>query len=536
MINLENLKARVMLAADMRTILFGKDPNLGFGWVALDVEGVAPSTITRVDYYSASNIKFLKVFEPLVQALYSKKCKNIANINNVNIVASYQPEITKDLSKILINKNFPAEILTLDETDNQGLTFKDFVFNHVLKFKDANNKLSIGIELEDFTGKTNSLKQNLKENDLSSHNPWAGIDSSRHDEFKPKVSDRLINATKKRKEYQRAWSHISYLTPTESTVNIDLQGPAGGGKTTISEVLAIEKNLPYACITASPDLDKEECWGSTNPNTDPNIPSTWVQQFTNFCIVARVGGECEISEVAASSPSFQITMNNSSYGNNRVIVFQGKTYPVHPKTIFVLTRNIGYQGQQDMNEAFKERFHPVFCDVIPCDLFAEYQSEEWEQEVGLDKDITVDYVKFMYELIAYMQDNLKNMDQFSVATPSICTRDIPRVLKGTIDKTSLSEELIETLRGKLSGVEDPINIITGIISKFSKEITNIEQRLFMDTSLINEAKQDLKDLYGCFVASIAQSSKSNRASDIFDSMDTDTDSILNSLKTGSFQV
>ena len=526
MINLENLKARVMLAADMRTILFGKDPNLGFGWVALNVEGVAPS----------SNIKFLKVFEPLVQALYSKKCKNISNINNVNITVNYSPEIKSDKSKILINKNFPAEILSLDETDNQGMTFREFVFNSCMKFKDADGNKSIGIELEDFTGKVNSLKQNLKENDLSSHNPWAGIDPSRHDEFKPKVSDRLINATKKRKEYQRAWSHISYLTPTESTVNIDLQGPAGGGKTTISEVLAIEKNLPYACITASPDLDKEECWGSTNPNTDPNIPSTWVQQFTNFCIVARVGGECEISEVAASSPSFQITMNNSSYGNNRVIVFQGKTYPVHPKTIFVLTRNIGYQGQQDMNEAFKERFHPVFCDVIPCDLFAEYQSQEWEQEVGLDKDITVDYVKFMYELIAYMQDNLKNMDQFSVATPSICTRDIPRVLKGTIDKTSLSGELIETLRGKLSGVEDPINIITGIISKFSKEITDIEQRLFMDTSLINEAKQDLKDLYGCFVASIAQSSKLNSASDVFDSMDTDTNSILKSLKTGSFQV
>jgi hypothetical protein len=386
---LEKLKARVMLAADKRTIIFVKDANLGFGWVALDVEGVAPSTPTRVEYFSASNLSVFKVVEPLVNAIFSKKCKNnIASANNINIAVNYSPEIVQDVSKILSNKNFnfPAEIMALEETDEkkldenkQPLTFKKYVFNMARTYKDAEGNYTIGIELQDFNSKVNSLKQNLKENDLVSHNPWAGIDPSRHDEFKPKVSDRLINATKKRKEYKRAWSHISYLTPTESTVNIDLQGPAGGGKTTISEVLAIEKNLPYACITASPDLDKEECWGSTNPNTDPNIPSTWVQQFTNLCIVARVGGWCENSEVAASSPSFQITMNNSSYGNNRVIVFQGRTYPVHPKTIFVLTRNIGYQGQQDMNEAFKERFHPVFCDVIPCDLFAEYQSEEWEQ-------------------------------------------------------------------------------------------------------------------------------------------------------------
>ena len=232
-------------------------------------------------------------------------------------------------------------------------------------------------------------------------------------------------------------------------------------------------------------------------------------------------------------------MNNSSYGNNRIITFQGKTYPVHPKTIFVLTRNIGYQGQQDMNEAFKERFHPIFCDIIPCELLAEYQAEEWEQEVGIPQDITKEYVKFMYCLMQYMQDNLKNMDQFSVATPSVCTRDIPRVLKGTIAKTSLSEELFETLMGKLSGVEDSKNITAGIIAKFSNEIADIEQKLFLDTSFLNEAKQDLKDIYGCFVSSInASSNKTNNASDIFDSIDSsDTDSILKTLNTtGGFNV
>jgi hypothetical protein len=144
----------------------------------------------------------------------------------------------------------------------------------------------------------------------------------------------------------------------------------------------------------------------------------------------------------------------------------------------------------------------------------------------------------MYELIAHMQDNFKNMDQFSVATPSLCTRDIPRVLKGTIDKTSLAEELVETLKGKLSGVEDPNTVISGIITKFSKEISDIEQKLFMDINLINEAKQDLKDLYSCFVPSINTSnSKSNNASSIFESFDSaDTDSILNTLKTGGFNV
>jgi hypothetical protein len=370
---------------------------------------------------------------------------------------------------------------------------------------------------------------------LTSHRPWDGIDPAKHKEFTPDVPLNLQLATKKRKEYKRALAHVTTITPTELSNNIDFQGPAGGGKTTMVETLALDLDLPYASITGAPDLDKDDPWGSTVPNTDPNVSSTWAQLFTNFFICARVGGICEYGELPATAPSFQLSNTNTVYGNNRVIIFQGKTYPVHPKTIFVVTRNIGYQGQQDMNEAFKERFHPVFCETIPCDLYAEYQAGEWEP-YGIDKDTTVSYVKFMYELIDYMQDNLKNMDQFSVATPSICTRDIPRVLKGTIDKTSLSEELIETLRGKLSGVEDPINIITGIISKFSKEITGIEQRLFIDTSLINEAKQDLKDLYGCFVASIAQSSKSNNASDIFDSMDTDTNSILKSLKTGSFQV
>jgi hypothetical protein len=111
-------------------------------------------------------------------------------------------------------------------------------------------------------------------------------------------------------------------------------------------------------------------------------------------------------------------------------------------------------------------------------------------------------------------------------------------LKGTIDKTSLAEELYETLMGKLSGVEDPKNIIAGIIAKFAKEISDIEAKLFMDTAIVNEAKQDLKDLYGCFVSSIQSSgSKTNNASSIFESFDSaDTDSILNTLKTGGFNV
>jgi hypothetical protein len=534
---LENLKARLMLAADFRHILFVKDPNLGFGYVALDVEGVAPSTITRVEYYSASNLKFFKVVEPLVQAIYGKKCKNISSISNVNVIASYQPEIKSDKSKVLINKNFPADIMSLDETDNQGLTFREFVFNSCMKFKDADGNLSIGVELEDYTGKVNSIKQNLQKNDLTSHKPWDGIDPAKHKEFTPDVPLNLQLATKKRKEYKRALAHVTTITPTELSNNIDFQGPAGGGKTTMVETLALDLDLPYASITGAPDLDKDDPWGSTVPNTDPNVSSTWAQLFTNFFICARVGGICEYGELPATAPSFQLSNTNTVYGNNRVIIFQGKTYPVHPKTIFVVTRNIGYQGQQDMNEAFKERFHPVFCETIPCDLYAEYQAGEWEP-YGIDKDTTVSYVKFMYELIDYMQDNLKNMDQFSVATPSICTRDIPRVLKGTIDKTSLAEELYETLMGKLSGVEDPKNIIAGIIAKFAKEISDIEAKLFMDTAIVNEAKQDLKDLYGCFVSSIQSSgSKTNNASSIFESFDSaDTDSILNTLKTGGFNV
>lgn len=531
---LENLKARIMLAADMRTILFVKDPNLGFGWVALDVEGVAPSTITKVEYYSASNLKFFKVVEPLVQAIYSKKCKNISNISNVNIIASYQPEIKSDKSKVLINKNFPADIMSLDETDNQGLTFREFVFNSCMKFKDADGNLSIGVEFEDFTGKSNPHKQHRKKKNFV--DSWALIPVADHPRFNIDLDPDEYQSILNRPEFQDLLDYVSYQIPGENTNNVLISGGAGSGKTKALIALAKALNKPCVLFTGTRTLDKDEMFASIIPD---DVTGGWKKNKTDLGIGCEVGAVIGLEEWAVTSGELQIGINNTVYGARRFLQFQDQTYFVHPDTIFIITTNVGYKGTEAFNKAFKERFYSMYFPRLDKNMYGKYLAKKFcAIYPTISEDTILDFNSFLYDLMDYMEDNFKNLDQFDTETPSICTRDIPRIMYTSINKDSVSKALTEILRGILVGVEDPNTIIAGIITKFVKEISDIEAKLFMDTAIVNEAKQDLKDLYGCFVSSIQSSStKSNNASSIFESFDSaDTDSILNTLKTGGFNV
>ena len=534
------LKARVMITVDSRVVIYVKEPNLGFGWVALDVEGVKPSTITRVEYYSASNIKFFKVVEPLVQALYGKKCSNIASINNVN-VASYQPELIKDDSESLREGNFSAEIMSLTETDPKAkgtdgkpLTFKDYVFSTCMKIREADGSYSIGIELQEYDSQSNPHKQHRKKKNFV--DSWALIPAADHPRFSIDLDPDEYQSILNRPEFQDLLDYVSYQIPGENTNNVLISGGAGSGKTKALIALAKALNKPLVLFTGTRTLDKDEMFASIIPD---DVTGGWKKNKTDLGIGCEIGAVIGLEEWAVTSGELQIGINNTVYGARRFLQFQDQTYFVHPDTIFIITTNVGYKGTEAFNKAFKERFYSMYFPRLDKNMYGKYLAKKFcAIYPTISEDTILDFNSFLYDLMDYMEDNFKNLDQFDTETPSICTRDIPRIMYTSINKDSVSKALTEILRGILVGAGDPATLIGGILSKFAKEIGSIEQKLFMDPSMLKASKQSLKDLYSCFVPSIQSSSKANNASDIFDSIDSSTtDSVLNSLKTtGGFNV
>lgn len=486
-------------------VWFFKDAIGGFNWIALSIRGTkdAQGNVTplSVEYHSASNIKAGKMLETFLKETYSQYCGSKCKIltSPLNITPGYMPTISGEYVKML-NEISSAELLPYNEFDMNAPRVVDSTApggDRPFMFKDyiVNCCASVNIPLEEPVTAKSSIANSLGVIDYSDIDFWNVVPVEEHHKYTKIVDPKVVELTINRREYQKLQGHLMHPTPSCSTRNVYLQGPAGSGKTTMVEVFSYLQHLPHASFIFTVSTDVSDIYGSVTPNTNANALTSWLEEHTEIYYVLRYGGVAELSEIGNAPEGLQASLNDLVYGNNRYFLFQGKTYKVHPKTVFVLTGNLGYEGGKALQPAFRERVLTIYCDEIPCELFAEYQAHAWKPYID-NEDAIKEYVRFMYKYIKHMRETFVDMDQYSTVTPSLCTRSIPTILKGAVlSNGSLQKVLLEDTRAILSGVEDPITSASGCVAKFADEIKKLEQKLFMDKKTVKEGKEELKGFF-----------------------------------------
>ena len=498
----KDVKVRVVKDNSNRHVIFALHPVLGFGWGALDVLGspTKSGVIDSIDYYTGSNVKFLKTLNPVVEAMYAGKCSNI-NLSSTLVSNGWQPMPVEDWSDGSDEWYVPMEILSLTDVDSSGTTFKDYFDNICTKVIGPEGKPIPCFEVQELEVKENvHLSHREKINFVDS---WALLPANIHGNFRFTLDQDEYDSIITRPIVQDLIDYVTHRIPGENTNNVKISGPGAAGKTKSCIALSIYLNRPICLYTGTRSLDKDEMFASVVPNLDPNVPSTWRQNKTDFCLCAEVGGICVLEEWAVTSGELQIGLNNTVYGARRFMQFQDKTYVVHPDTTFIITTNVGYKGTEAFNKAFKERFYSMSFPKLEKDMFGRYLAKKFcKQYPDLKNDVVLEFNSFLYDLMGYMEDNFKNLDLTDTETPAICTRDIPRIINTSIGKSSINKALKEILYGILDGVEEPDTLIEGILSNYSKDITALENKLFVDKAHATRAKQAAKSMFSTFVVPV----------------------------------
>lgn len=134
--------------------------------------------------------------------------------------------------------------------------------------------------------------------------------------------------------------------------HISLEGPPSVGKDTAIKNLAAEKGVPLVSKLGS-GLRKRDLTG-----TAQMVNGTTVFLVDEFAAAVVNGWWAVITEVNAAEPDVTVFLNGI-LDEPFVINLQGKQYPVHPDFRLFIDYNHGLHGVKPLNQAFKDRFHPV---------------------------------------------------------------------------------------------------------------------------------------------------------------------------------
>lgn len=148
----------------------------------------------------------------------------------------------------------------------------------------------------------------------------------------------------------------------EEGFNLRFVGSAGTGKNTLLHTLCWVYQRPYFTQSASVDIDTSVLIGEKD--LDHKVINGTVVQDISFEIgqvveAMEVGGIFELGEGNSCRPGV-LTSMHSILDNRRFIDIKGyRLVQAHPRFSFVLTMNVDYEGCNDLNAGFRDRFATI---------------------------------------------------------------------------------------------------------------------------------------------------------------------------------
>lgn len=142
--------------------------------------------------------------------------------------------------------------------------------------------------------------------------------------------------------------------------NILLEGPTGGGKTTLVRYYCAENKLPYRRVSLNGGATVEDLVGHYILK---NNATEWVDGILTQAV--RNGYILAVDEINAA-PAEVLFVLNSLLDDERVLILSSKDGEMvvpHEDFRLVATMNPteqGYAGTQEVNEALRDRFHVTF--------------------------------------------------------------------------------------------------------------------------------------------------------------------------------
>lgn len=143
--------------------------------------------------------------------------------------------------------------------------------------------------------------------------------------------------------------------------SINLNGPAGVGKTTIIRTIAGALGQPFVLVGGSENIEEAHLIGTREVVVEDGASKTiWVDGPITLAI--RYGGFLLFDEVNAAEPGVLMKLNTILDGSKALILPTGEEVKVHPKFVYADAMNIGaaYVGTNQMNMSHMDRMDQIF--------------------------------------------------------------------------------------------------------------------------------------------------------------------------------
>lgn len=157
-----------------------------------------------------------------------------------------------------------------------------------------------------------------------------------------------------------------------------LAGPTGAGKTFLVEAFAASLGVPLFTIGGSAGVTEADLYGRYVPVIDPATGDERLEWADGpVTLAARWGGILYVDESNTIPPEITSALHSATDARRRIEVrghavpyeapdgttrYQQEVIDLHPDCWVVTAGNEGYNGTQDWNQAFKNRFEIVQID------------------------------------------------------------------------------------------------------------------------------------------------------------------------------
>jgi hypothetical protein len=526
-----NKYARFITNIDGTVTIVFDSGKLGYQYCIGNPISNTKGLVTSFEWLDSSHLNIAGEITDLVSAIYPGATIEDAKLCSVKGNKYYLKEDNSDIFKSL---DYPVEAAPLNRVDSKGDTLGAYIFDK-FKYPDANHNLTIGITLSDST--CTFIAPRLPKRDIAGH-----IDKSKFTAEEQKVyfitqTPELYNSIESGEDCDKVCKYLEMTNKDVRYKLVLLYGGRGVGKTSLAEHISHKYGLPCVSITGDPSLTIEDICGYVVPNTEEEDEETireklkeayhnllsqgglteeqiqaefdkiiknssrprpqWKTIRSAFLRAYTEGWLIIINEVNNFSLAVLIGLNDAFYGAHRAIRFQGQVIPAHEKTMVICTTNFGYQGNNQMNEAFVDRFKQFYMTTLVEDSYGKYLVDLFPE---FDAKGIKEFTKLMFKVMVYMEKTFENQDKFSTSTPTVTTRRFSDLLCLADTYQSLRTPLYDDIFAALHGVDDNITKTQGVLATFDKEILNVERLLFTNSQELAESEKLLKKVRNSGVA------------------------------------
>lgn len=234
-----------------------------------------------------------------------------------------------------------------------------------------------------------------------------------------------------------------YAEDTTST-NIMFYGESGSGKTMACKALAYSLGVPYYTHVFSSDSDVNNCTTLILPNTSSSqkavslsfedisyAPSEAYEKLTgehkdgvtsgevfelylkqqdkgytavNSAIIEAIQkpSVLELQELFTAPPAVVTFLNSVLDGSRSIRLITGETIHRHPKSVVIVTTNIGYAGYRESTESFLDRVTPLSVELPENEVL----KQRLRANTGFDNDKVLSWLCDLAAMTKeYINDN-----------------------------------------------------------------------------------------------------------------------------------